>query len=196
MTERDLTDPEGVEALAEEHDGSADAPYTPTTTGLWHRETAATLRALSARVAELEAHDPSLMRTDALVAGTRSDRYPNTQQIVDAVLADARGAYGHQNLDDVTMLALMVSNLRHHTMERNEALSLNGRQAQMIARLAAAERRAEEAEARLDSDRLCDALSEALDEQAHLTSQGGALDMHRLARAVRAKLMGDGDDQG
>lgn len=50
----DLT-PEAVEALAREHDGIADAPYTPPTTALWHRETAATLRALSAEVARLRA---------------------------------------------------------------------------------------------------------------------------------------------
>lgn len=42
------TSPRAVEALAREHEGSAEAPYTPPTTALWHRETADTLRALSA----------------------------------------------------------------------------------------------------------------------------------------------------
>ena len=47
--------PKAVEALAREHDGIADAPYTPPTTALWHRETADTLRALSVELVRLRA---------------------------------------------------------------------------------------------------------------------------------------------
>ena len=67
MTAPDLS-PEAVEALAREHEGSAEAPYTAVTTGLWHRETAATLRALSAELTRLRAE------RDEAVARLRSSQ--------------------------------------------------------------------------------------------------------------------------
>ena len=107
-------------------------------------------------------------------------------EAVEALAAecDRLAGIGERRAGEEVPPSVSLSLMRHVVRQHTLAATLRA----LSARLAAAERRAEEAEARLDSDRLCDALSEALDEQAHLTSQGGALDMHRLARAVRALL--------
>jgi len=62
-----------------------------------------------------------------------SDWHKQKEQII----REAHAAYGHATDDIVDMLARMVSNQRHHSQERLEALNLNAKQARQIAALLA-----------------------------------------------------------
>jgi len=55
------------------------------------------------------------------------------QEIRSRILLQARKSFGHiAERDDIDMLCLMVSMLQRHTAERNEALSMNAKQAGLI----------------------------------------------------------------